>query len=411
VRNPFTALFERRSVASSADLLRLLMGGSRSVAGVTVNEASALNVAAVLTGVEIRAELFSTLPLDVIEKTPGKRGSTELPDHWAAKVLSQPNSWQTRTEFLGMLETHRLLRGNGYAWKNLVRGRNGLQVVECVPMHPDRVEVIDPKVPCDPTEYKLQRSCGAPVDIPAIEMLHVKGLSTDGRRGRSFLQDMREVIGGAIATQDHANSLWSRDATPSVVLKHPLELGKEGRQRLEESWEATYGQGKDKRRVAVLEEGMTIERLSLTPNDGQFLETSQDLRAQIAAKLRVPPFMMGLSEKSTSWGSGIEQQQIGLSVFTLTPTTVTWEQRLHLDLLHGSPNVFVKFNVRATQRGDMRAQFESFWRGIQMGVYSPNDVRALLDLNPIAKGDIYLQPVNMGPLGLDPMAAAKGNTE
>lgn len=81
-----------------------------------------------------------------------------------------------------------------------------------------------------------------------------------------------------------------------------------------------------------------------------------------------------------------------------------WEQRLTRDLIAAPDRFQVKFNVHAFMQGDANAQSTFFWRMIQAGVYSPNDVRALLDENPIPNGDIYLQPTNMAPLGSDPLA-------
>lgn len=410
MRNPFASLFDRRNaITSSHELAQYLLGGLKSASGQTVTESTAMNVAAVYTGVTIRSELFATLPVDVVEYSADGRSRTPRPDHPVARVLSKPNSWQTRSELLGMQEAHRLLRGNALMWKNLVTvvspgdGVDRLQVQELIPLHPDKVEVIEPDTPGAPTQYKLHRKNGTVVEIPAIEVVHTKSITTDGRVGRSFLQDMREVIGGALATQEHANSLWSRDATPSVVLSHPKTLSTTARKNLEESWEATYGRGKDKRRVAVLEEAMELKQLSLTPEDGQFLQTQQDLRAQIAAALRVPPHLMGLSEKATSWGTGIEQMNIGLVTITLRPSVTTWEQRLNMDLISAPQKYAVKFNVWAMLRGDSASMGQLFWLLRQMGAMSANDVRAMFDWNPIENGDIYLQPTNLAPLGFEPV--------
>jgi HK97 family phage portal protein len=413
VRNPLRSLFEARSIASSSELLQhLLHGGYLSISGQRVTEATALNVLAVWTGVSIRSRLLSTLPIDVIERVDA-RSVRQLPDHPVAKVFLKPNSWQTKSELFGMLEAHRVLRGNAYGWKNYVTGltRGGPTkiVSEIIPLHPDQTEVVDqPDDFGGPTTYKYHRSNGSILTFPSREILHLKGLSTDGRKGRPVLQDLREVIGGALATQEHANSLWSRDATPSIVLSHPKTLSPGAKKGLEDAWEKTYGRNREKKRVAVIEEGMQIKQLSLSPEDGQFLETSQDMRAQLAAALMVPPFMMGLAEKATSWGTGIEQQQIGLLTFTMRPDITTWQERLHLDTVDESEQarIGLRFNIRAFLQGDARSQFESFWRGIQMGVYSPNDVRALLDMNPIVDGDIYLQPTNMAPLGFVPAGSA-----
>ena len=408
MRNPFAPLFDRKSATWPQAVIDYLRAGNASVSGQVVNETSAFNVAAVQTGISIRSALLATLPVDVIEKLGDGRTTREAVTHPIARVLRKPNAWQTRCELVGMVEAHRILRGNGYMWKNLVTatspsdGVDRLQVQELIPLHPDRLEAIEPDDFGAPTLYKLHRKTGQAVPIPALEVVHLKALSTNGRTGRSLLQDLREVIGGALATQEHANSLWSRDATPSIALKHPKTLNDKGRENLEKSWEATYGQSKDKRRVAVLEEGMGIERLSLTPEDGQFLQTQQDLREQIAAALRLPLFMMGLSTKQTSWGTGVEQQQIGIAVFTLGPDVVGWEQRLTLDLIARPEKFAIKFRLNGIMRGDAATRSQFYWLMVQMGAMSPNDVRALEDMNPTPNGDVYLQPTNLAPLGFDP---------
>src|SRR5205085_9597412 len=70
----------------------------------------------------------------------------------------------------------------------------------------------------------------------------------------------------------------------------------------------------------------------------------------------------------------------------------------------------IKFNPRALMRGAFAQQIETLVKGIQGSIYSVNDARAWLDLNPIAGGDVYLQPVNYAPLGFDPSAAAAAAT-
>lgn len=418
MKNPFAALFELRSagpIGSAHELWEYFQRGLSTVAGASVSEATALNVAAVWTGLGIRSSLLSTLPVDVIEYSPDGRSRQVRPNHPIARVLSKPNKWQTRNELIGMLEAHRVLRGNCYAYKTLattISPTDGVerdQVVELIPMHPDRMEVEEPKVVGDPTKYTLHRADGKPVELPANEVLHVKNMSTNGRTGRGLMVDLRETIGGSIALQEHANSLWSRDATPSVVLEHPGKLGGTGSKatvNLEESFEKIYGRGKDRRRVAVLEEGMKLQKLSLNPEEGQFLETKQDLRSEIAAALMVPPHMMGLNEKVTSWGTGIEQQQIGLLVFTIRPAVTVWEERLNRDLIARPDKFSVKFNLGGALRGDLVSQAQFFRTMREIGAMSANDIRQMFDWNPIAGGDVYLQPTNLAPLGFVPAGAA-----
>lgn len=407
MRNPFREVFERRSaIGTSHDLWTHLVRGTRSSAGTVVNENTAFNVAVVLTCVSLRSRAIASLPIRVYERIDD-RSKKPAVSHPLSRVLFRPNSWQTRSELFGMLEAHRVLRGNAYAWINRVTiaGADGVerdQVVELVPMHPDRVVVEEPEEFGAPTIYKLRKKRnGQEVPIPASEVLHLKGLSTDGRMGRSVLQDMREAIGGALATQEYGNSFWSRGANPSVVITHPGDLTQKAKDGLEESWERIYG-GKDGRRAAVIDEGMKIEPLSLTAEDAQFLETRKFSRSELAGALHVPPHMVGDTEKSTSWGTGIEQQQIGFVVFTMQPDLVCWEQRMNLDLVTRPDKYFLEFSVNGMMRGDATSRANFYWRMVQMGAMSPNDVRGLENMNPIANGDVYLQPTNMAPLGFDP---------
>lgn len=416
MKNPFVPLFERRSALSSPyELLKYLTRGVESSSGASVDESSALSVAAVLTCVSLRSRALASLPVKVYER---KNDRTKAPADWhrVARLLTIPNPWQTRAELFGMLEAHRVLRGNAYAWKNVqqVRGADGKlypEVTELVPMHPDRVELIEGRDLGGPVGYKLHRKNGqSPLEMAPSEVLHLKGLSTDGFKGRSVLHDLREAIGGSIATQEHANSLWSRDATPSIALRHPKTLSDAARVGLEKSWEETYGRGADKRRIAVIEEGMEIEQLSLAPDDGQFLQTRAFTRAEIAGAFHVPPHMIGDTEKSTSWGTGIEQQQIGFLVFTLRPDLVLWEQRLTRELIGAPDRFYIEFSLDGMLRGDQSARGQFYRVMREVGAYSANDIRQFENLNPIDGGDVYLQPTNLAPLGWTPSSGGSGGT-
>lgn len=414
MKNPFSVLFDRRAedaIGSSYALAKYLLSGVRNAAGQPVTESTALSVSAVYACIDIRQRALSTLPLKVFERIDEKNKRPAV-NHPLTRVINKPNGWQTRAEFTGLLETHRCFRGNAYAWINRATARTGFsEVEELIPLHPDQVQVLAPRVVGGPLRYVYRTKDGQEIGFmggsgsTASEILHLRGLSTDGYVGRSVLQDASEMIGGALGTQEHSNALWSRDATPSIVLTHPKTLSEKAAKKLEESWEKTYGQGKDKKRIAVLEESMKMERLSITPNDGQFLETRRFQRGEIAGWFHVPPFMIGETEKSTSWGTGIEQQQIGFLIFTLKPDLVTWEQRLTRDLIVNPEKFFLEWNVEGFMRGDSAAQSNYFWKMVQMGAMSPNDVRALLNMNPIDGGDVYLQPMNMVPLGTVPASA------
>lgn len=398
MRNPLRALFDTRNIGNSHELLQLLLRGTQSKSGATVNEQTALNVAAVMTCVSLISRTVATLPLTVYERLGDGRSKQRAKAHPLLSVLSKPNEWQTRAEFVQMMQAHLLLRGNAYAWIDRSEVLPGV-ILQMVPLHPDRIEV--EQQPDWTLTYTLTRKNGQKVPLPANEVLHLRGLSTDGVLGRSTLSDARELLGGAIATQDYAANFWKRDATPAVLLKHPKTLTDKAAKSLREQWEATYG-GSEGKRVAVIEEGMEVERLSMTANDAQFLETRKFQRGEIAGWFHVPPHMIGDTEKSTSWGTGIEQQQIGFLTFAIRPWLVAWEQRMNRDLITNRDRFFVEFNVDGLLRGDATARSNFYARMVGIGALSPNEVRALENMNPTPDGDIWLQPTNMAPLGTEP---------
>lgn len=408
MRNPLRALFERRAIGSSYDLAQFMGRGSQSLAGVSISETTALKIAAVKSCVDLISRDVASLPVDIVERV-NERQRKPAVTHPVRALLSKPNHWQTWPEFLGQSVAHQLLRGNSYAL--IVRGTVGNgseQITELIPMHPDQVQVEQSPLPALDVTYKWTPSNGGRTyEFPQERVLHVRALSSDGVCGRSVLSDARDTLGVALATQNHAARFWAGGGVPRVVLKHPKTIGK-GSQNLEKSWAANYGGGSDQSMVAVLEEGMDIETLSVTAEDAQFLQTRQFTRGEICGLFHVPPHMIGDTEKSTSWGTGIEQQTIGYFRHALLPLLVNLEHRFGRSLFVNPERFGLKFYAQGFMRGDAAARATYYWQMRQMGAASANDIRAWEDLNPIENGDTYLQPSNLVPLGFTTAAGTQG---
>ena len=67
----------------------------------------------------------------------------------------------------------------------------------------------------------------------------------------------------------------------------------------------------------VLAGGMKLHQLTLSSEDAQLIATRGFQVEEICRAFGVPPFMIGHTEKTTSWGSGIEQMSIGFVKYTL----------------------------------------------------------------------------------------------
>jgi HK97 family phage portal protein len=152
---------------------------------------------------------------------------------------------------------------------------------------------------------------------------------------------------------------------------------------------------------------MKIERPEVTNRDSQFIELRSFQVEDIARLYGVPPHLIGLTEKQTSWGTGVEQMAIGFLEFNLLDWLVMWETAVKRDLLSGEldTNAFVEHLVDGLLRADQKTRMDSYAAGIQNGILSRNEARKKENLPPYTGGDKFLYPSNMSINGEPPLAA------
>jgi HK97 family phage portal protein len=378
----------------SNELIRIF--GAESVSGVRVTPENALNVTAVLSCVKVLAETIASLPLRVYRKTPA--GRVEVSNHPAySLVKNEPNKVMTSFEFREMLQGHLALRGNAFAY---IRRDAAYSPIELIPMKPESVELW--RFDDGSIGYRYQGQILGPADV-----LHLKGLSSDGYRGLSPITMMREAIGLTMAAEGHGGRLFSQGAQPSGVLEHPGQIGPEASKALREGFDARNS-GANSGRTIVLEEGMKWHATSMNSDDAQYLETRKFQIAEIARAFRVPPHMVGDLERSTF--SNIEHQGIEFVTHTIRPWVVRWEQSLDRVLLteeEKKAGFYFGFNLNALQRGDQKSRYEAYAIGRNWGWLSADDIRRLEDMNdlPDNQGSVYLTPMNMVAAGEKPEPA------
>ncbi|PHR94018.1 MAG: phage portal protein [Robiginitomaculum sp.] len=263
--------------------------------------------------------------------------------------------------------------------------------LEMIPLHPDRMRVVQKK---DMTlEYIYTRKDGRRIVFQQKDIFHLVGLTFDGVNGVTPIQYAKETIGLSLAMDSHAAKTLHSGAKLSGTLSHPGSLGKEAQELLRASLEDYREGGEREYRDLILEEGMKYERMGLTAADMQAIESQKVKRTDIFMFFGVPPHMAGDTEKSTSWGTGIEQQGIGFITYTEEDHFTMWEETVNLRLLTNEEH-YCKFNRAALVRGDMKARWDAHVKALQWGVSSPNEIRALEDQNPREGGDIYYDPPN-----------------
>ena len=119
-------------------------------------------------------------------------------------------------------------------------------------------------------------------------------------------------------------------------------------------------------------------------------------RGELLGFYRIPPHMAGDTEKSTSWGTGIEQMSVGFVTYTMMPYFARYEQAINMKLFGPASKFFAAFDPDGLLRGDFKTRMDGYAVGRQWGWLSVNDIRRKEDMAPLPEwGDVYLQPLNM----------------
>lgn len=389
-------------IQTPQQLEEALKAGAQTASGARVTPESAMRVAAVYACVRIRSGVVANMPLH-IKRRVDARTREDASDHPLWSIFRRrPNRWQTPSQFKRMLTAHLLLRGNAYA----MIVRTGARVLALIPLHPDRVR-------CEQADdltlsYVYTRKDGRQVKLAQSEVFHLVGLTLDGVHGVSVIAYARETIGLSLAMENHGATVFKNGARVSVVLKHPQKIGKEGLEFLKASLDDYRSGGESEGKALILEEGMETAPLAMTAEDAQWIESRKFSRSDIAMFFGVPPHMIGDTEKSTSWGTGIDSQTQGFVTFSAEDDLTTWEETINRDLVADNDNeIYARFNRASLVKGDITVRWTAHVKALQWGVMSPNEIRALEDLNPREGGDIFYPPPNTA--GADKSGKDKGD--
>jgi HK97 family phage portal protein len=242
--------------------------------------------------------------------------------------------------------------------------------------------------------YQIQLPDNSIANLSARRVLHVSAML-----GLSPISQAKEALGLTMSAEEYGARFFANDSRPGGVLEHPGHLSKEAAERLRTSFESYHAGLANRHRVAVLEEGLKWQQIGLDPGDSQFLETRKFQVGEIARLYGVPPHMIGDTEKSTSWGTGIEQQNIGFVTYSLRSWLTRWEQEINKTLLTEDErkNYFMEFLVDGLLRGDINSRYTAYATARQNGWLNGNEIREFENMNPVEGLDEYLVNGNMIP--------------
>lgn len=387
--NWLSRLFGRAEAKmTSADLFREIYGGAPSKAGPSVTWSSAIEVATVLACVRVHANGISQVPFRVYQDSGS--GTRPAPDHSLYDVLyRRPNGWQTSFSFRETLVFHVLLTGNAFVWKGMVGSGREIRTLE--PIEPNRVTVKRDKA--GRLTYEVRADDGATVTFAADEIWHLRGPSWNSWMGLDATKLARDAIGLTMATEASQAEMHKNGARVTGLLSMEGSIGREKFDFLS-SWLDKHSTGGERAsKPLVLDNGAKFTPFQMTGVDSQHLETRKHQIEEICRAFGVMPIMVGHADKTATYASA-EQMFLAHVVHTLAPWYERIEQSADINLLSEGDRragYYTKFNPNGLMRGAAKDRAEFYSKALggpgARGYMTPNEVRALEELDPIEGGD------------------------
>jgi phage portal protein BeeE len=390
-------LFERRASIespmvplSSTGILEMLGMQPNNATGVAVTEKSSLRFGAVWRAVNLISGLGGALPLHSYRSGTYERQQVQ--------ILNNPHPDMTPLEFWRLLYAHRSLWGNSYAPEAAQSGRHDPRDASAGagarPGHERRV------VGRQPVGQGVHPRRQLDQPLTAKDIFHIPGFGYDGVCGVSPIRLAATTIGLGLAAEEYGARLWSAGSMLGGVLQTEQRLDQPSADRLKASWRDKVAGLSKAHEVAILDAGAKFQPITMPNNDAQFIESRDFQVSEVSRWFGVPPFLLNQTEKSTSWGTGLEQQATGFVKFDLHPVWLAPTEARVTKELTGSGASTPSTRSRACSAATRQSRAEFYNTMRQVGAFSANDIRELEDMPPIDGGDTYLAAAQHGPFGL-----------
>ena len=358
--------------------------GYQTKSGQAVNNTTALSIASVHACVRVIADGIAGLGLKLYKDDGQSR--SQIVVHYATALTNEPNPYQTKYDFVKYMASHLALTGNAYAFINRDVRNIGTE------LHPIAPQYVTPVMQDGLLFYKVSLA-GYPSMVPATEMLHFKGMCGDNPLvGLSPVVLHAETLGIDLAAISQSAGVY-KNGVLKFLLTSDAQIKIDQAGPLKKSLDDVIDGAS---RSAVLPNGIKMEKLSLSPEEAQYLETRKFSSEEIARIFGVPASMIGA--KDGTMGS-VEQEYQDFYARTLMSYAINIEQEMDRKLLTENDKLtyYFKFNFNSLLRASANERADYYNKGIRGGWLSRNEARMYEDVNGFGGGDEYLIEANLMP--------------
>ncbi len=372
------------------------------------------------TCLKMLSETLAKLPLKYYQDTEKGRIRAE-PNKTYDVLANRPNRYMTPSTFWGTVELNRNHYGNAYVLMRKAPVKSGryvvgeeLQDLWIMPSKNVEVLVDDKGIFNGKGEIYYQYSdeySGQIYIYKSDDVMHFKSFFTyNGIKGKSVKEILEDSINGALESQKFMNNLYRQGLTASMAMQYTGDLDETKIEKLQNKYGKFLTGSKNAGKIVPVPIGLQLTPLNVSLVDAQFFELKKYSALQIAGAMGIKPNQINNYEKSSYANS--ETQQLAFLVDTMLYILKQYEEEINYKV-HGYEKriegYLYKFNEKAILRTDSKTQMENLSKGVNNGIYMPNEARGYLDLPYDENGNQLIVNGNYIPLSMVGKQYTKGS--
>lgn len=366
-----------------------------------VNEDTTVSLPAIYDGINQIAEQIAMLPLFLYRTTDGAGREKATSDRRYRMLHAQPNDFQNKYQFWQQVIFDSVLWSNAFILlsKDAAGFTNSMFRIR-----PDAVTVrIQNGVPV----YDVQAPINGRIETQTYDftrIMHIKG-RLSGSNHRNALQpeplftQLARSLGININTDEHTSKFYKNGTHLAGIVKSPNKLDSEQTKAIKDSWREKLQGMSNAHDVAIIGSGMEYVPLTQNAEQAQLIEGRKFNVVEVARILGVPPSKLKAMERATY--ATAEQEAINFRSDSIQPRVTAIEAEIESKIIRSTEKGLLKaeFELAALERADISTRYDVYVKGINNGILSINDARALENMNPVSNGDTHFVPLNLQKLG------------
>lgn len=228
--------------------------------------------------------------------------------------------------------------------------------------------------------------------VSASDIIHLKAWTHNAETGENPLRLLNSTFKRGISEINTFSDFYKNGANVSAVLETDTPLNTTQRKELEDAWNKNYAGAGNMGKTALLSHGVKFKSVGTRLNESDLASRRMTVE-DIANITGVPLPLLNSGDKTPL--NNLEVLNRLFVQYTLRAWCKRIESEFNSKLFSFAQvgTTFVRFNLDGLLRGDTQSRANYYKELYNIRAISPNEIRALENMNPYDGGDVYGMPL------------------